>query len=132
MRVFVPKLYAIMNSETFDKFQVSLLILLAFWLPLSISLSQAFYVLAFVVWLTKMVVSKKPFRYTKMEIPIIVFAIVYIAAILFSPSPLESAKILKKPILVGIFLVLTNSLDSENEKCRLIDVWLLGAIIASA
>ena len=66
------------------------------------------------------------------EIPIIVFAIVYIAATLFSPSPLESAKILKKPILVGLFLVLTNSLNSEIEKKRLIDVWLLGAIIASA
>ncbi len=131
-RVLAQKLYATMNSDTLDKLQVFLFILLAFWLPLSISLSQTFYVLAFVVCLTKMVVSKKPFRRTKLEIPIIVFAIVYIAAILFSPSPLESAKILKKPILVGLFLVLTNSLNSEIEKKRLIDVWLLGAIIASA
>jgi len=121
-----------MNSDTLDKFQVFHFILLAFWLPLSISLSQTFYLLAFVIWITKMVVFKKPFRRTKLEIPIIVFAIVYIAAILFSPSPLESAKILKKPILVGLFLVLTNSLNSEIEKKRLIDVWLLGAIIASA
>lgn len=132
MRVLVQKLYATMNSDTLDKFQVFPFILLAFWLPLSISLSQTFYLLAFVVWITKMVVFKKPFRRTKLEIPIIVFAIVYIAAILFSPSPLESAKILKKPILVGLFLVLTNSLNSEIEKKRLIDVWLLGAIIASA
>ena len=131
-RVLVQKLYATMNSDTLDKLQVFLFILLAFWLPLSISLSQTFYVLAFAVWLTKMVASKKPFRRTKLEIPIIVFAIVYIAAVLFSPSPSESAKILKKPILVGLFLVLTNSLDSEIEKRRLIDVWLLGAIIASA
>jgi len=131
-RVLAQKLYATMNSDTLDKLQVFLFILLAFWLPLSISLSQTFYVLAFAVWLTKMVASKKPFRRTKLEIPIIVFAIVYIAAVLFSPSPSESAKILKKPILVGLFLVLTNSLDSEIEKRRLIDVWLLGAIIASA
>jgi O-antigen ligase len=131
-RVLAQKLCATMNSNTSDKLQVFLFILLAFWLPLSISLSQTFYVLAFAVWLTKMVVCKKPFRYTKLEIPIIVFAIVYIAAILFSPFPLESAKILKKPILVGLFLVLANSLNSEIEKSRLIDVWLLGAIIASA
>ncbi len=131
-RVLVQKLYATMNSDTLDKFQVFLFILLAFSLPLSITLSQTFYALAFAVCLTNMVASKKPFRRTKLEIPIIVFAIVYIAAILFSPSPLESAKILKKPILVGLFLVLTNSLNSEIEKKRLIDVWLLGAIIASA
>ncbi|MHC4488192.1 MAG: O-antigen ligase family protein [Planctomycetota bacterium] len=121
-----------MHNIVSNKLYLLLLVLLAFWLPLSISLSQTFYVLAFAVWLTKMVVSKKPFRYTKMEIPIIVFAIVYIAAVLFSPSPSESVGILKKPILVGLFLVLTNSLDSEIEKRRLIDVWLLGAIIASA
>lgn len=131
-RALVQKLYATMNSDTLDKFQVFLFILLAFSLPLSITLSQTFYALAFAVCLTNMVASKKPFRRTKLEIPIIVFAIVYIAAILFSPSPLESAKILKKLILVGLFLVLTNSLNSEIEKKRLIDVWLLGAIIASA
>ena len=131
MPVLVQKLYATMNSDTSDKLQVFLFILLAFWLPLSISLSETFYLLAFAVWLTKMVASKKPFRRTKLEIPIIVFAIVYIAAILFSPSPSESAEILKKPILFGLFFVLTNSLDSEIEKRRLIDVWLLGTIIAS-
>ncbi len=129
--VLVQKLYAIMNSNTSDKLQVFLLILLAFWLPLSITLSQTFYVLAFAVWLTKMVVCKKPFRRTKLETPIVVFAIVYIAAILFSPYPSESAEILRKPILFGLFFVLTNSLDSEIEKHRLIDVWLLGAVIAS-
>ena len=122
----------IMNSHTLNKSQIFLLILLAFWLPLSISLSETFYLLAFAVWLTKMVASKKPFRHTKLEIPVIVFAIVYIAAILFSPSPSESAEILKKPILFGLFFVLTNSLDCEIEKRHLIDVWLLGAIMASA
>jgi O-antigen ligase len=131
-RVLEQKLYATMNSNTSDKVQFFLLILLAFWLPLSISLSETFYFLAFVVWITKMVVSKKPFRHTGLEIPIIVFAMVYILAILFSPSPLESAEILKKPILVGLFFVLTNSLNSEIEKNRLINVWLLGAMIASA
>jgi O-antigen ligase len=131
-RVLAQKLCTTMSSNTFDKFQFSLFILLAFCLPLSISLSQTFYVLAFVMWITKMVACKKHFRRTKLEIPIIVFAIVYIVTILFSPYPLESAKILKKPILVGLFLVLTNSLNSETEKSRLIDVWLLGAIIASA
>lgn len=130
-RVLSQKLYATMNSETSDKLQLFLLILLAFWLPLSISLSETFYLLAFVIWITRMAASKKTFRRTKLEIPIIVFAIVYIAAILFSPFPSESAEILKKPILFGLFFVLTNSLNSEIEKRRLIDVWLLGAIIAS-
>jgi len=121
-----------MRSIVSNKLCLSLLALLAFWLPLSISLSETFYLLAFVVWLTKMVASKKPFRHTKLEIPFIVSAIVHIGAILFSPSPLESAEILKKLVLFGLFFVLTNSLDSEIEKRRLIDVWLLGVIIASA
>jgi len=131
-RVLAQKLCATMNSETSNKLQLFLFILLAFWLPLSISLSEIFYSIIFVTWITKMVVCKKPLRYTGLEIPIVVFAIAYILTVLFSPSPLESAAILKKPIYVGLFFVLTNSLNSETEKNRLIDFWFLGAMIASA
>jgi len=132
MRILVKKLYAIMNSDTSNKLQLFLFILLAFWLPLSISLSQIFYPIVFATWITKTAVCKRSFRYTGLEIPILVFAIAYILAVFFSPFPLESAAILKKPILVGLFFILANGLKSEIEKKRLIDVWLLGAIIASA
>jgi len=84
------------------------------------------------VWLTKIVSQgKKSLRYTGLEIPILVLAIVYILAISFSPSPLESAEILKKLVLFGLFFLLANSLNSEAEKSRLINIWFLGAIIAS-
>jgi len=120
-----------MNSIVSNKLYLFLFISLAFWLPLSISLSQIFYFLAFVVWITKIIASKKPFRHTKLEIPIMVLAIVYILAILFSPSPLESAEILRKLILLGLFFLIANNLDSEAEKSRLINTWFLGVIIAS-
>jgi O-antigen ligase len=121
-----------MNDDTLDKFQVFFLILLAFSLPISITLPETFYFLAFVVWLTKMVVYKKPFRHTKLEIPIIVLAIGCISAILFSPSPLQSARIAKKLVKFGLIFLLANNLDSEAGKSRVIDAWFLGAIIASA
>lgn len=121
-----------MNDNVLKKSQVFIFALLAFSLPLSITSSESFYALAFLVWLTKMVSqNKKSLRYTRLEIPILVLAIVYILAICFSPSPLESARILKKLILFGLFFLLANSLDSQVQKSHLINIWLLGAIIAS-
>ncbi|MBA7608761.1 hypothetical protein ES703_15943 [subsurface metagenome] len=121
-----------MNDNILNKPLTLLLILLAFSLPLSITLSETFYALAFFVWLIKVVSqNKKSLRYTRLEIPILVLAIVYISAICFSPFPLESARILKKLILFGLFFLLANGLDSEVEKRRLINIWLVGVIIAS-
>jgi O-antigen ligase len=121
-----------MNDNILNKPLTFLLILLAFSLPLSITLSETFYALAFFIWLIKVASQgKKSLRCTRLEIPILVLAIVYILAISFSPSPLESAEILKKLILFGLFFLLANSLNSEIKKRRLINIWLLGVIIAS-
>lgn len=121
-----------MNDDKLNMLQIFLFILLAVWLPLSLTLSQTFYFLAFVVWIAAIAAKKKrPLRYTKLEIPVIVLAIAYILAILFSPSPLESVRILKKLAPFGLFFLLANTLNSEAQKGRLINFWLLGAIIAS-
>jgi O-antigen ligase len=122
-----------MNYNILNKRLSFLLILLAFSLPISITFSEALYAIAFIVWLIKVVSQgKKSLRYTGLEIPGgIVLGIVYILAILFSPSPLESAEILKKFILLGLLPLIANSLNSEIEKNRLINVWLLGATMAS-
>jgi O-antigen ligase len=66
-----------------------------------------------------------------MEIPILVLALAYTLATFFSPSPPESARIIKKLVLFGLFFLLANSLDSETEKSRLINTWLAATIIAS-
>jgi O-antigen ligase len=121
-----------MNDNILNKPLTFLLILLAFSLPLSITSSETFYALAFFIWLIKVASQgKESLRHTRLEIPILVLAIVYILAISFSPSPLESAEILKKLVLFGLFFLLANSLDSEVEKRRLINIWFLGVIIAS-
>jgi len=120
-----------MNDGKLNKFQIFLFILLAFSLPLSISLSQTSYFLAFVVWIIQIIIYKRPFRQTKLEIPVIVLAAVYIAAVLFSPSPSESARILKKLILFGLLFLLANSPEPKAAKGHLINIWLSGAIIAS-
>ena len=70
-------------------------------------------------------------HHTGLEIPIAVLAVAYILAIIFSPSPLQSAEILRKLIKFGLFFLLANSLDSEIEKCRLVNIWFLGVIAAS-
>ena len=122
-----------MNYNILNKRLTFLLILLAFSLPISITVSEALYALAFFIWLIKVVCQgKKSLRYTGLEIPGgIVLGIVYILAILFSPCPLESAEILKKFILLGLLPLIANGLNSEIEKNRLTNVWLLGTIIAS-
>ena len=121
-----------MNDNVLKKSQVFIFALLAFSLPVSITSSETFYALAFFVWLIKVASQgKKSLHYTKLEIPILVLAIVYILAISFSPSPLESAEILKKLVLFGLFFLLANSLNSGVEKRRLINIWLSGTIIAS-
>ena len=121
-----------MNNTKLNKLLVILLFLLAFSLPVSIALSETFYALAFLVWLIKIVSQgKKSLRHTGLEIPIAVLAVAYLLAIIFSPSPLESAEILRKLIKFGLFFLLANSLDSEIEKCRLVNIWFLGVIAAS-
>ena len=120
------------NSAVLNKLYWLLLTLLAFWLPLSISFSETFYFLAFGVWIIRIIAQRrKAFRYTKLEIPILVLAIIYISAIFFSPSPLKSAEILRKLMLFVLFFLLANSLDSEIVKRHLINVWFLAVIIAS-
>jgi len=122
-----------MDYNILNKRLSFLLILLAFSLPVSITLSEALYALAFFVWLIKVVSQgKKSLRYTGLEIPGgIVLGIVYILAILLSPSPLESTEVLKKYILLGLLPLIANNVNSEIEKSRLINIWLLGAIIVS-
>lgn len=121
-----------MNNDTLDKSQLFLFIILAFSLPLSLTLSESFYFLAFLVWMAKIVLqSRKSLHYTRLEIPILVLVIVYVLAISFSPCPLESIWILKKLAPFGLFFLLANSLASQVKKSRLINIWLLGTIIAS-
>lgn len=121
-----------MNDRIVNRLQPFPLILLAFSLPLSISLSQTFYSLAFLLFIIKMVSQRrKSLRRTGLEIPIIVLAVVYIFAVLSSSFPLESIRILRKLILFGLFFIVADSLKSEIEKSRLLNVWFLGVIIAS-
>ncbi|UCG59732.1 MAG: O-antigen ligase family protein, partial [Phycisphaerales bacterium] len=121
----------IANNHRPDRCERTILILLALSLPLSITFSETFYALASLVWITKTIAKKKPLRYTRLEIPIAALAAACVLAILSSPSPFESAQILKKLALFGLFFLLANSLDSESEGSRLIDTWLLGVILAS-
>ena len=120
-----------MNKDILDKLQAFLFVLLAFSLPLSITLSESFFYLAFGVWITRIIACKEPFRYTKLEIPIMVLAAVYTLATLFSPSPLQSARIVRKLVLFGLTFLLANNLNSTAGRNRLINTWFLGAIIAS-
>jgi len=93
-----------MNDNILNKPLTILLILLAFSLPLSITLSEAVYALAFLVWLIKVASQgKESLRRTRLEIPILVLAVVYVLAIVFSPSPLESAEILKNLFFLDYF-----------------------------
>ncbi|MHC4633012.1 MAG: hypothetical protein ACYS9C_17340, partial [Planctomycetota bacterium] len=121
-----------MNKDILDKLQVFLFVLLAFSLPLSLTLSETFYFLAFVVWIAKIVFQgKKCLHWTKLEVPILILALASVLAVLFSPSPLESARIVRKLIKFGLIFLLANNLASEAEKSRLINTWFLGVIIAS-
>lgn len=113
------------------RFEFAVLILLAVSLPLSITLSETFYYLAFLVWITGTIVRKRSFNRTGLEAPIAVLAAAWILAVVFSSSPVESARILKKLIIFGLFFFLANSLDSDSERGQLISIWLLGAILAS-
>ncbi|UCF42234.1 MAG: O-antigen ligase family protein [Planctomycetota bacterium] len=121
-----------MKNDISEKAQVFLFILLAFWLPLSLALSEIFYSLAFVTWIIAILARKNnPLHYTGLEVPTAVFAIAYIAAILASPSPMQSAWVLRRFIKFGLIFLLANNFSSKADKLPMIRLWLLGAVIAS-
>jgi len=121
------------NDDPLCKFQNLLLILLAFSLPLSLAASETFYGLAFATWIAAIILKKnRPLHYTKLEISCAVMVAAFVAAILFSPSPRQSVRILGKLVKFGLIFLVANNLNTDTDRRRLTNAWLAGAIIASA